>query len=910
MSKIVLKNAIIAKLSEIGITPIVDESSDLVVECEFLDAKWSTGKKKIEYHNSAYLNEDERVLYYWETTKETGSGLSFGGSSGSSFQSGKTILRKVKSIQYGADGKAYEYDLDLGQITKAYKETAKDNGWQFKVVLKKDKAEFPAGYHPAPTHIKTSTSIPATDYSKTDDFFYCPNCGTKLPAGRKFCQNCGAKTEASDVEKIFIPSEKPQKEKRQKINKEKKPKRKGCLIIFIIILILFIISLMMLSLDEEIEPTALDVNEREGVTVSILSGNLGAGDEIQIAEVREDVGLNTEDFEGTAYEISLPGDATLIGTAEITLPFDMNKLSDGISFQDGIAAAYYDETTQNWASIPYVVNDDDQTVTIYTNHFSRYAVVYYQDGRSGLSERLPQFDNLGPSPYSVEQLTSILSEMDQGISVGPTALDAGWSSFTSYYGLSGATADVLANLGDNTLIKSISEKMSHVGAAFAIVQLAMDVANGDNNAAVNHLIKNSVFYTGSTMAGNAIAIGAAGATIMDVALNQYAEEAFDKNLQKWQDAYWSYYTTDSKMQRTASDWYHIIENLQKASGSAEDFKAKLDQEVTIYCDKFWYDAEGYAYVAEKTEGIRGFGAGGEFTQEVTKLRDWLKSYVYTHTIKQTMERFAMNLWIQESIKADKALLEVKKQMNKEYSISVNLANYQNVENLSNTKVAFTNSEGEVIHSQSFDANGKATLEMSLLGFLKAKGPVNVTVSVPAQGNTPAYSTSLTYRLSGPSTALTANYIPQEQPPEDTEDVPTPTTPTAPPTQPPTTTPPTPPPTTTPPTTTTPTTTTPPPKEYDYQAALAAWSSDFAASQNAKTYDDGSCKTTCTFEWVLAPYIKDGQVYGASRLYYNDSYYAGPKAGTSAYYVASEVYDAANPGVFMTLNDLKKAYPNY
>ena len=55
------------------------------------------------------------------------------------------MFRKVKSIQYSAEGKVYEYTLDLGEITKIVKEIAKVNGWKFKTVLKKEKAMYPGG---------------------------------------------------------------------------------------------------------------------------------------------------------------------------------------------------------------------------------------------------------------------------------------------------------------------------------------------------------------------------------------------------------------------------------------------------------------------------------------------------------------------------------------------------------------------------------------------------------------------------------------------------------------------------------------------------------------------------------------------------------------------------------------------
>lgn len=78
----------------------------------------------------------------WEMSKEVSSGFSFGSNSESSFQSGSTLARKIKGTGYGLDGKAYEYNIDLGEISKIVKDTAKQSGWKFKTALKKEKAMY------------------------------------------------------------------------------------------------------------------------------------------------------------------------------------------------------------------------------------------------------------------------------------------------------------------------------------------------------------------------------------------------------------------------------------------------------------------------------------------------------------------------------------------------------------------------------------------------------------------------------------------------------------------------------------------------------------------------------------------------------------------------------------------------
>ncbi|WP_303866301.1 hypothetical protein [Acetobacterium wieringae] len=140
------KNEIIASIArqyeENGIACKVGGETDLSVNQELMDAKHATGKIKIHYENLILLKEAEKTIYFWELSKEIKSGFSVGFSSESFSQSGATLSRKVKAVQYSTDGKVYEYNFDLGQFNKIAKTVAKENGWKFKVVLSKKKALY------------------------------------------------------------------------------------------------------------------------------------------------------------------------------------------------------------------------------------------------------------------------------------------------------------------------------------------------------------------------------------------------------------------------------------------------------------------------------------------------------------------------------------------------------------------------------------------------------------------------------------------------------------------------------------------------------------------------------------------------------------------------------------------------
>ena len=137
-----LLHEIETQISALGINTTKGGNTDLSIDVELLDASFSTGKKKIEYEAMILLDEPDKAVRMYEKTTEISSGVSFGMSGETSFQSGSTLMRKVKCVQYGPEGKVFEYNFDIGAISKAVKTAAKDHGWSFKTVILKKNAMY------------------------------------------------------------------------------------------------------------------------------------------------------------------------------------------------------------------------------------------------------------------------------------------------------------------------------------------------------------------------------------------------------------------------------------------------------------------------------------------------------------------------------------------------------------------------------------------------------------------------------------------------------------------------------------------------------------------------------------------------------------------------------------------------
>lgn len=133
---------IFEKLHSLGLDPTLGGASDITVNCQLLDAKGGSGSKTITYENAVLVDEKEKAIFLYEKTAEKSKGFSFGSSSESSFQSGKTLSRHVKGVFVGTNGAQVSYDFDIGEISKTIKSVAETHGLKFKSVIRRKSAEY------------------------------------------------------------------------------------------------------------------------------------------------------------------------------------------------------------------------------------------------------------------------------------------------------------------------------------------------------------------------------------------------------------------------------------------------------------------------------------------------------------------------------------------------------------------------------------------------------------------------------------------------------------------------------------------------------------------------------------------------------------------------------------------------
>lgn len=123
------------ELSVFGLDFVDNNDADLIFEKIFVSKTWLGGSKSIEYKLYIGIHMNDQAIYFQERVSEKGKGFSFGSNLSTESQMNTTVYRTLKANMIGLDGKAYEIDVNLGDIIKSLKQVAYKYNFKFKEVL-------------------------------------------------------------------------------------------------------------------------------------------------------------------------------------------------------------------------------------------------------------------------------------------------------------------------------------------------------------------------------------------------------------------------------------------------------------------------------------------------------------------------------------------------------------------------------------------------------------------------------------------------------------------------------------------------------------------------------------------------------------------------------------------------------
>jgi hypothetical protein len=128
-------------------------------------------------------------------------------------------------------------------------------------------------------------------------------------------------------------------------------------------------------LSQSVSPTADDqvINYNDDILITLPPDILDTTRILSISKV-EGAPMNAAApfAPASAFDVSIEGMDQLTDYVEITVKYDPQTLNQDYPAADQLTAMRWDETEQSWLPLPYQVNSESQSLSIYTDHLSTF----------------------------------------------------------------------------------------------------------------------------------------------------------------------------------------------------------------------------------------------------------------------------------------------------------------------------------------------------------------------------------------------------------------------------------------------------------------------------------------------------------------------------------------------------------
>ncbi len=399
--------------------------------------------------------------------------------------------------------------------------------------------------------------------------------------------------------------------------------------------------------EENLTITAADQNVSMTISSLCLDGPAAA----QIREMDA-----TSPFEGvelTVYDFLLDTDQELQGAIHIEIPYDPNSIAPGYTPQQCLVGIYYDAETKSWQQAHYTIDEEKQVVSIATYHLTPFGFANNIEPftqsfsgtvdlnkkqvftSSGLWTDAPNFGVYYTQPegdlmemaltYNFEVAKQIYGLIDNEAVIKRIA-DNGTGDLTqlnietalSWLGkmegvpeYGSKTVLLISDAYKGTWLESMNSKLSHVGAALSLFQLASDMYYGKSGSETAfNFLKGMIYYKGAAAveavfgatAGYFASWAIVGLFVYElvfgpVEVSRYIDQLEHKKLCGAYSTYYKSKPENGGAYRSSSDWFEIINALNEEAMTANNipegmersdyFMQLVNQELDRYVNTFW-----------------------------------------------------------------------------------------------------------------------------------------------------------------------------------------------------------------------------------------------------------------------------------------------------------------------------------
>ena len=431
----------------------------------------------------------------------------------------------------------------------------------------------------------------------------------------------------------------------------------------------------------------------------------------------------------TVYDFSIEGHREFEEPVEIVLPY---TATPGTKAGVGVDALTYDESTREWSVVPFAVEKGGKSVVIYASHLSPYAM----STRSGIA--LSPTMTIGSNPYlGGNELmdTGTVEQILRGDSA--KAAKEGWTKSMEYFGIASNTGTFIEQaVLEIPGLKTLNGLATKLGVAFGFMQLAIDLASGDRQAASINAAKNLGYSSVALWGSQALQIGSVAVFIFDYTLTKTGETAWEGRTGLYQKAYALYY---KEHPRKSSEWSKIILGIIDGAKSPDDVHKGVENALQSYVTAFWDNELVVAEYLERVKKNDQTGGGGLNEKMKADISSAYRAEIM-HVLQETVfPRIPIIIANRNRQKASQLLGELRSGLDRMTTIEVTVKTKDSERSLKNLGVQIAVSQEPDRWHGVTDKDGRWSMQCTTLGYLSYGAPKKVKVTVPAEGSKEARS---------------------------------------------------------------------------------------------------------------------------------------------------------------------------
>lgn len=474
-----------------------------------------------------------------------------------------------------------------------------------------------------------------------------------------------------------------------------------------------------------------------------------------------------------AYSFEIDSDEELLSVMKLTMPYDDSLLA-GQKAEGSVCAAYFNEETKEWEPVPFTIDEQNKTVTVYTDHLSIYGcfeVTNENTRKAYAAYAIPAFAMSKIKGLNADAVITNsvqnggnpdISAVEAGLSVLDLSLTVGGAGIET----AGHIADALGSSGaaSSSLLSGIGERLGDLGLLCSIAQVSTgmyNVYNGDKNAifpCYANALKTAIGYTAGKMGASLFSLASLGTLVIELSLNEFAETAWTGRQDIYEKAYALYYDSPS-VKRDARAWAKLFIDAKEGAASAEKYQLRVEGLVQRYAEQFWQDdleVAAYQDEAQKYGFTVGGGLNETMKQDISnRYRDELFRTVIQDAFKLIAEK--------EAMAAERALLKelnaIKQELNKTTAIEltdITVSADKPTSGLAGAVVA-VNVPDTITDKDSWsvtlDSEGKGKITFTVLGYLMAGAPTELKLYEAGSSQSGAPDQTISFAAAYPTTLV-------------------------------------------------------------------------------------------------------------------------------------------------------------